>query len=279
VRLTEGAYATPKHTDVEDPVDDPEEGGPPSMCLKSMPWGHLLNIAFVFVGVILLGMGMSSVGKLHKDAYFYGVLILACIPIFSIVMFTIAYFETGPCADDVAMTRLSGLEQGGCKAFLCKFAGCLLCWSEWSSLLISYVICIISTVMLMLVSAAATTAYILSGICAGGEPGMSAFCPVVFMVHAKNEELGQYWDVTKFCDCDTMSSVTVSSGGICTGGWSPGTGLREMCDDQDLVQGTHNACLGCIFLIAGTVGLIAMSMRTRSRMATKMHEGLAHRVA
>ena len=37
----------------------------------------------------------------------------------------------------------------------------ILLFVQWSSLLISYVICIISTVMLMLVSAAATTAYIL----------------------------------------------------------------------------------------------------------------------
>merc|ERR1712046_122796 len=135
-----------------------------------------------------------------------------------------------------------------------------------------YIIVIVSSTMLMLMSFAAATAYILNGICAGGVNGMQAFCPVVYMVHQTAGELSKYWDIYHYCDCAKMSLITIESGGVCSSGWQPGAGLQELCNDHNLVDGAHSACMGCILLIVGTVGLIAMSMRTRSRMATKMFE-------
>jgi len=248
------------------------------LCRRSVPWLHFLSVIIMVVGVAFLSAGLKSINTLSQNTFTAGVAVLTLLPLAVCPLVIIAFFETGPCAEEVATDRVHGMERGGMCAVCWKFAGCLLCGSEWVLILITFIIMITSLFMLMTVSFATTTAYVLKGICAGGYNGMAAFCPVVFLVHSSVDigRLSNYWDISHYCDCSQMTDVTVASGGKCPSeaGWEPGSMLQDMCNDDDLAHGAENACMGCILLIVGTVALMGMSMRSRGRMATKMADKL-----
>jgi len=226
---------------------EPEHGRGNGCCC---PFFHLFWLAIMVVGIVFLAIGMhDAISDLNNTAFKWGVAVISLPAVFALIQLILACCETGSSVSSVA------------------HSGCCSCFTwvlEWICIFQNYFMLIIVSITLGLMTLSTAAAYLVSAVCEGGQDGKRALCPVLYMTRQKADF---DWDDAVLCSCN--STVSVSNGAACATGWQIGSKFNDLCENSELVKGSEYANLGLLILNAGMIGMLAMSMRSRTRMDIK----------